>query len=142
MPVDPPSRPPAAAAPPVALFLLLLGSTGIAAAWTLFALAAGGQASWIAVVAAFDAALLLRIGRMRGGWARAAAAVAGTALCIALANWAIVATQVGRSIGVPPWDSLLRLGPDFTLTLARLANGPVDLAWWGAALVVAAVAAR
>ncbi|HVI57260.1 MAG TPA: hypothetical protein VM619_00090 [Luteimonas sp.] len=125
-----------------ALVLLLLGGVGIAAAWTLFSLAVGGQASWIAVLAALDAALLLRLGRMPAGWPRAACAVAGTVLCIALANWAIVATQVGRSLGLLPWDSLFRLGPDFTWTLVRLANDQVDLAWWGAALVVAVVAAR
>jgi hypothetical protein len=137
MPADPPPR---LALP--ALALLLLGSVGLAAAWVLFSLAVGRQASWIAVLAAVDAALLLRLGRMPAGRLRATCAMAGTVLCIALANWAIVAARVGGSLGLLPWDSLFRLGPDFTWTLVRLANDPVDLAWWGAALVVAVVAAR
>ncbi len=137
MPVDSPSR-----FPLPALLLLLLGSVGIAAAWTLFALASGGQASWIAVLAALDAALLLRLGRMPGGWPRAACAVSATLLCIALANWAIVAAQVGRSLALLPWESLSRLGPGFTWTLVRSASDQVDLAWWGAALVIAAATAR
>ncbi len=125
-----------------ALALLLIGSAGIAAAWVLYAYASDRQASWIAVLAAIDAALLLRLARMPTGWSRASWGVAGTALAIALANWGIAGAQMGKAMGLLPWDSIARLGPHFTWTLAKLANGPVDLAWWCAALVVAAVAAR
>lgn len=126
--------------PPLAL--LLLGSMGIAAAWVLLALASDRQLGWMAVVAAFDATLMLRLGRMRPGWPRAASAVLGTALAIALANWGIVAAQVGKSMALLPWDSMFQLGPDFIWILTQLANGPVEFAWWGAALVMAAVASR
>jgi len=125
-----------------ALALLLLGSLGIAAAWVLLALASDRQLGWLAVVAALDVTLMLRLGRMRPGWPRAACAVLGTALAIALANWGIVAGQVGKSMALLPWESMFRLGPDFIWTLTLLANGPVEFAWWGAALVVAAVASR
>jgi hypothetical protein len=125
-----------------ALALLLLGSLGIAAAWVLLALASDRQFGWMAVVAAFDATVMLRLGRMRPGWPRAASAVLGTALAIALANWGIVASQIGKSMALLPWDSMFRLGPDFIWTLTLLANDHVDFAWWAAALVVAAVASR
>ena len=125
-----------------ALALLLLGSLGIAAAWVLLALASDRQLGWMAVVAAFDATVMLRLGRMRPGWPRAASAVLGTALAIALANWGIVASQIGKSMALLPWDSMFRLGPDFIWTLTLLANDHVDFAWWAAALVVAAVASR
>lgn len=138
-PVPPPPLP---RSPLPALALLLLGSLGIAAAWMLFALASDRQLGWMAVVAAFDATLMLRLGRMRPGWQRAAAAVLGTVLAIALANWGIVASQVGKSMALLPWESLFRLGPDFIWTLTLLANGAVEFAWWAAALVVAAVASR
>lgn len=128
--------------PLFAIILLLIGSSGIAAAWVLFAFAGDRQASWIAVLAAIDAALLLRLGRMPAGWIRALCAVSGTALTIVLANWGIAAAQVGKAVGLLPWDSLLRLGPQFTWTLSTLANGPVDYAWWCAALVIAAVMSR
>ena len=128
--------------PLTALFLLLLGSAGIAAAWVLAARFGGGQLSWFAVLAAADAALMLRLGGMRGGWARATLAVLGTALAIALANWGIVATRMGAPMGLLPWESMSRLGPDFIWTLSMLANGHVDFAWWGAALVVAATLSR
>ena len=125
-----------------ALALLLLGSLGLAAAWVLLALASDRQLGWMAVVAAVDTTVMLRLGRMPPGWPRAASAVLGTALAIALANWGIVASQIGKSMALLPWDSMFRLGPDFIWTLTLLANDHVDFAWWAAALVVAAVASR
>lgn len=128
--------------PLTALLLLLIGSAGMAAAWTLYAYARDQQASWIAVIAAIDAIVLLRLGRMPAGWPRALCAVLGTILAIALANWMIAAAQVGRSVGLLPWESLQRLGADYAWTLVTLANPPQQLAWLLAALVVAAVAGR
>ncbi len=126
----------------LALALLLIGSSGIAAAWVLYAYASDQQASWIAVLAAVDAAVLLRLARMPGGWTRACWGASATALAIALANWGIAGAQMGKAMGLMPWDSLLRLGPHFTWTLTTLANNRVDLAWWCAALVVAVLASR
>jgi hypothetical protein len=134
------SRPAPALAP--ALALALAGSIGIAAAWVLVSQATGRQCSWMAVVAAADAALLLRMGRLRPGAARAACAVLATALAIALANWGIVATEVGRMLGQAPWTSLGKLGFEHGWLVVRLANGAVDLAWLAAALVVAAACGR
>src|SRR5690606_35497004 len=71
-----------------ALGLLLVGSIGIAAVWVVLArFSGGGQMSWFAVLAAVDASLMLRLGNMRPGLPRAASAVLGTSLAIALANW-------------------------------------------------------
>lgn len=134
--------PPAHRTPLLAFALLLVGSVGIAAAWVLVARTGSGQMSWIAVLAALDAALMLRLGAMRPGWRRAMAAVLGTALAIVLANWGIVAAQMGAPMGLLPGESLARLGPDFVWLLTMLVNDHVDFAWWGAALVVAAVASR
>ncbi|WP_246064620.1 hypothetical protein [Pseudoluteimonas lycopersici] len=125
-----------------AIALLLLASAGIAAAWALVALVTGRQCSWMALVAALDAAIVLRITGARAGTSRACAAMAATAFAIALANWWIAAGQVGRSLGLMPWASSLRLGPDYAWTLASLANRPVDLAWIAAALLLAAIAGR
>src|SRR3546814_3187718 len=62
-------------------------------------------------------------------------AVLGTALVIVLANWAIVSGQMGKPMGLLPWESMFYLGPDFIWTLTLLANDQVDFAWRGAALV-------
>ena len=126
----------------IAPALLLIGSAGFAAAWILVAFARDRQCSWMAVFAAVDAVVLLRIARMRGGTSRMALAVAATAVTIALANWGIAAAQIGRSVGLLPWESMMKLGPFYAWTLINLANLPADLLWLGASLVVAAVAAR
>ena len=120
----------------------LLGSFGFAAAWVLLAFARDSQCSWMAVFAAIDAVLLLRLARMPSGWPRSTLAVAATALAIALANWGIAAAQIGKVLGLLPWESLVKLGPSYAWTLASLANKPADIAWLLAALVFAAIAAR
>jgi hypothetical protein len=122
--------------------LLLLATLGCAAAWILVALAAGRHSSWMAVVAAIDAAVLLRVARAPAGAGRAIAGVAATLATIALANWGIAASEVGRSVGMLPWDAAIRLGPDYAWTLAGLANGTADRLWLATALVVAAIGSR
>jgi len=126
----------------LALALLAIGSFGFAAAWVLLAFAQNRQCSWMAMLAAIDAAILLRLARMRGGPERAVLAVIATAATIVLANWGIAAAQIGRSMGLLPWESLTKLGPFYAWTLATLANPPVDLLWLAAALVLAAIASR
>jgi hypothetical protein len=133
-------------APPPARWLAplfaLLGSFGFAAAWVLLAFARNTQCSWMAVFAAIDAVLLLRLARMPPGWSRSALAVAATALAIALANWGIAAAQIGKVLGLLPWESLAKLGLSYAWTLASLANKPADFVWLAAALLFAAIAAR
>ena len=135
-----PARRPASALP--ALALVALGSCGFAAAWILLAFARDRQSSWMAIFAAIDAVLLLRLARMPAGWLRVLAAVAATAVSIVLANWGIAAAQVGKAMGLLPWESALKLGPQYAWTLIGLANQPTDLAWLAAALLLAAIASR
>ena len=122
--------------------LLLLASAGCAAAWILLALASGRQCSWMSLLAGLDAALLLRFARVRGGNARMLLALGATFATIAIASWGIAAAQVGRSVGVLPWLSAAKIGPEFAWTLLGLANTPVDWAWLAAGLLVAALAGR
>ena len=126
----------------LAFFLLPLGIAGFAAAWVLLASATGRQSSWMALLAALDAALLLRIGGMAAGPRRAAWAVGATVGTIVLANWGIVAAGIGRLIGLAPLDSALKLGTGLAWTVARLLNGPADLAWLAVSVLVAAAAGR
>ncbi len=123
--------------PLTALLLLLCGSLGFAAAWVLAMRALDTHAAWLAPLAALDAVLMLRLGRARPGVANAALALAATAASILLANWGIAATEIGRSLGLLPWESALRLGPAYAWELIRLANGPAQLGWYALALVVA-----
>lgn len=126
----------------LALGLLLLGCAGAAAAWALVAVALDRQCAWMAVVAAIDAIVLLRFARAPAGAARALMAVAGTLLAILLANWWIAGTQIGQMVGLLPWHSIPRLGWSYAWTLASLANHAAELAWYAAALVIAAWAGR
>ena len=131
--------PPARASRPYALPLLALGVAGCAALWVLLALGLQrGQCAWLAPLAALDMLLLQRIARWPAGAGRAAWAVAATALAIALANYGIAAAEVGRNMGLLPWDSALRLGPGYAATLLELANGPAEWAWYALALALAA----
>ena len=128
--------------PRLAWVLLALGTAGSAAAWILIALALDRQCSWMAVVAALDAAVMLRLGSHRPGWLRSALAVMATLVSILLANWGIAAAQLGTGLGMLPWESALKLGSAHALTLTQLANQTSDLVWLWLSLVVAAVAAR
>ena len=124
------------------MLLLTLGSGGLAALWVILALITDAQCAWMAPLAALDAALLLRLGGAAPGWRRAAAALVATALAIVLANWGIVAAQLAGMMGLGVFASAVKLGPVLAWTYAGLANGPVELAWTGAALLLAVVAAR
>ena len=133
-----PARPPRWLAPA----LLAIGCAGCAAAWILLGVASGRQCSWMAIVAGLDAALLLRLGAMPRGSARAAVAVLATAATIVLANWGIAAAQLGRSIGVLPWISATKLGPEHAWTVLALVNTPMDWTLLAIGLVAAVLAAR
>ena len=133
---------PAQPSPWFAILLVTLGSAGFAAAWVLLAYTRDQQSSWMAVLAALDAAVLLRMARMPAGWLRATLAVAATMASIVLANWGIAAAQIGKMMGLLPWQAMAKQGLDYSWTLATLANGPVDFAWLAAALVVALFAGR
>ncbi len=122
--------------------LLALGSLGCAAAWILIALSTGRLCAWMALVAAVDAAVLLRLARMPASRGRIAMAVLGTAAAIVLAYWGIIASQLARTVGMLPWESALKLGLHHAWTLAGLATTPLDLAWLGAGLLAAALLSR
>ena len=66
--------------------LALIGSAGIAAAWVAVAMLSASQCGWMAVIAALDAAWLLRLGHAPRGGARMAIGVGATGLTIALAQ--------------------------------------------------------
>ena len=120
---------------------LLAGILGTVAVWVAVAVATGRPCSWIAAIAALDLVLLLRFAGSPAGPPRVAAAVLGTAVAVLLAQWLIVATQMGIALGLQPVDSALRLGPALALQLWRLSLDRVDLAWMLASLPLAALLA-
>ncbi len=121
-----------------ALPLLLLGIAGFAALWVVVALSYDRMLAWLAPLAAADMVLLLAVARWPAGATRAVLAVLATVATIALANFWIAAGQVGQGLGLPPWQSALKLGAAYAWTLWDLATGARDLAWYALAMVVAA----
>jgi hypothetical protein len=124
------------------VLLPVLGCLGFAAAWVLLARLLQSQTSWLAPLAALDVAWMLRLGRIPPGWPRTGLAIVITWLVIMLANWGIAATEIGRSMGLLPWESALRLGPDYAWELIQLANTRLDIAWYAVGLLLAGVFAR
>lgn len=122
--------------------MLLLGGVCFSLIWILLALYLERQAGWMALLAALDAALILRFTGMRRGPARMLLAMVATVLMTALALWGIVASQLGFMLGLSPWTSAAKLGLEHAWTLLGLANTPSDLICMTAAPVLAAIAAR
>jgi hypothetical protein len=118
---------------------LLAGVLGADAIWVALAVATGSPCSWMALFAAADIAILLRLAGARPGRGRILVAVLGTALAVALAQWLTVATQLGIMLGLQPVDSALRLGPVLARELLVLSLDAGDLAWLAASLPLAAL---
>ena len=121
---------------------MVAGMLGADAVWVLLAVASGRPCSWMAMLVAVDVALLLRVAGAPPGVPRVAVAVLATALAVALAQWLIVATQLGIVLGLQPLDSALRLGPALARQLMHLSLDRGDLAWLLASLPLAALLAR
>jgi len=121
---------------------VLAGVLGADAVWVVLAVASNRPCSWMSLLLAVDVALLLRLTGAPPGMARVLVAVLATALGVALAQWLIVATQMGVVLGLQPLDSALRLGPALARALLRLSLGQGDLAWMLASLPLAALVAR
>ena len=119
------------------LLLGILGILGMSAVWTMVALIFDRQCAWLAVVAAADIAMLLRLGRARPGLSRALWVLAATMVTILIANWSIAAMQMGGPMGLPLIDSLQRMGTDLAQTLFGLANQSVEWAWYAMAAILA-----
>ena len=120
----------------------IAGVLGMVALWTAVTLSLRSPSGWLALVAAVDLALLLRLSAMPSGRWRAWAAVAGTALAIVLGYWFYAAITMGLMLGLQPVDSALRLGPVLAGELLRHATTGWDLAWALIALPLAWKLAR
>ena len=131
----PVSKPPRVVVPAL---LAVLGIAGMSAVWVIAALVLDRQCAWMAIIAAFDLGLLLRLGRAAPGLQRGIVAVVGTLATILIANWTIAATEIGFPLGLNLTEAVQRLGPHHAQTLFGLAHHPVDWAYYAIALIVAA----
>lgn len=118
---------------------LLVGIAGITVAWVVAAVLSDQPCSWMALVAAIDMAVLLRLTRAPAGALRTAVAVLATLVAVLLTHWMIAATQMGVLMGMPPITSSLRLGPALAWQLMQLSLGRLDWILIGSSLPLAAI---
>lgn len=120
--------------------MLVLASACVLLIWVALAVYLQRQAGWMALLAALDVVLVVRLGGMAAGPRRAVLAALVTVAICALALWTIAGTQMGFPFGLSPWDSVLRLGAHHAWTLISLTTTPLDVvallvapllaAWW------------
>jgi hypothetical protein len=122
--------------------LLLLGSVTAVIAWILVSLTTGRQCGWMALLSALEIAWMLRLGTLQAGRLRIGVATITTLIVILVSNWGIASAQVGGSMGLDPWASAVKMGPNLAWTLLSLANSGFDWVCYGLALVVAAWSSR
>lgn len=127
---------------PYRLLMLLFACAGFAAIWIVLAWSNDRQCGWMALLGALDVVWILRLTGWPAGLRRALVGLLGTAGIIMLANWGIIAAQLGEVLGFDPIESALRLGVHHAWLLATLINGPFELAMMVIALVLAAIASR
>jgi len=114
-------------------FLALLAGmaaiAGVAAVWMGVSVMLRGPCSWMAVVAALDAALLLRLASFPPGRERAAIAVAITAATVIFAGFLFATAHVGLLMGMRPSESVWKMSPGLALLYVQANTGLFDLAW-------------
>lgn len=118
---------------------LLVGVLGMSAVWVAVAVLSDRSCSWLALVAAIDMALLLRLTDAPVGVARSLAAVLATAATVALSQWLIAATHLGFELGLEPMASAFRLGNVLAWQLSRLNLSGADWIFLIASLPLAAI---
>jgi hypothetical protein len=117
------------ARPALAWFLLPVVVAGFTAIWTLAALYSGHQCSFMAVVGAVDVLWVLSLAPSLSTPTRALVATAATLALVLLANWGIIAINVGAPLGIAPIEAMAKLGVHHATTLAGIANDWVDAVW-------------
>lgn len=121
---------------------LIVGILGMSAVWVAVAVISNRPSGWLALLAAVDMALLLRLTRAPRGLFRILAGVLATALTVVLSQWLVVATHLGALFGLEPLASAQRLGPVLAWELSKLNLQRADWAFILLSLLFAAWLAR
>lgn len=107
----------------VAGFTALVAVAGIAAIWAGVSLALRGPCGWMALVAAIDAALLLRLAGLAAGRYRAGVAVTTTVLSILAGIFVVGSVNIGVGFAILPHQALWLTGPQLAWTWWQLNTG-------------------
>lgn len=133
--------------PSAGIRLLALGAgvaatAGVAAVWMGVSVMLRDPSSWMAVVAALDAALLLRLASFPPGRERAAIAIGITFATVVFAGFLFATAHVGLLMGMRPSESVWKMSPGLALLYVQANTGFADYAWVLGALGVAWRAGR
>jgi hypothetical protein len=124
---------------PLGIAAVLAGVLGTVTIWVVLAVRTDTACGWMALVAAVDHVLLLRLARVPRGPARALVAVFATLATAVAGAWMVVAAQLGTVVGLRPLASAMRLGTVLAWEYTRLGFGPWDWACVAFAPLLAAV---
>lgn len=125
------------------LVLVTLAITaGLSAVWAGTAALTGGNASWMALVAALDSALLLRLAGHPPGRRRALLGVLITAVTVLCSAVLVAAAKIGMVVGMKPIAALSRISAEMVPLWLGGQIGWPDALWVGAGLVLAWLSAR
>ena len=138
-PAPPPRATPSPSTLVIATGAAAAGVLGMAALWTILNVQTGWLNGWATLLAAVDAALLLRLAGMGPGRLRALLGTLATALTVLLVGFLTASTRVGFVMGLRPLESAERMSLDLAWLLLESAARPWDwagvlaglgLGWW------------
>jgi hypothetical protein len=118
------------------------GVAGVVAVWVALGALTRSSSSWMALVAAVDIALLLRLTHAPAGRARILLAALATLAAVLAAQWLLAALRVGAWLGMEPLASAARLGPALGWQVVKLGLDRVDWVLLLASLPLAAILAE
>jgi hypothetical protein len=117
-------------------------SAGLSAVWAGVAALSGGNAAWMALVAALDTALLLRLAGHPPGRRRALLGVLITAATVACSAVLVASAKIGMVMGMKPMAALGRISAEMVPLWLGAQLGIGDLLWVVAGLLLAWFSAR
>lgn len=126
----------------LALAACAVAVIGVAAVWAGLSLIANGPCGWVAVLAALDAILLLRLANWPPGRSRVAVALGVVGLTVFCAGYFIATAQIGRAMGMRPYEALPRMSFDLASLYVRSTVGWAEALWLALAGAVAWRGAR
>lgn len=126
-----------ATARPLALAACVVAVFGVAAVWAGASALLRLPTPWMAIVAALDAVLLLRLASWPRGASRTLLAVAVTLATILVAQHFVATANIGVAMGLRPFEALPLMSMELAMLYARSNLGVADLACYAAAMAAA-----
>lgn len=103
-----------------ATFVAVLALAGIAAIWGGVGLFRRSPCGWMALIAAVDAAILMRLSGFPAGAMRAHITLVITALSIVAGGFVVAAASIGIGFGALPHEAIWRTAPETAMFWWRL----------------------